>query len=76
MEHVVYMRRGEVHTGFWWGNLSDREGPLGICKQRWEGKSKMNLIEISWRGTGYVDLPEDVDMWWALVEGVMNIVVL
>ena len=30
----------------------ERERPLGICKQRWEDNSKMNLIEISWRGTG------------------------
>jgi len=53
MGHVVHTRRGEVHTGFWWGKLSERERerPLGICKQRWEDNSKMNLIEISWRDT-------------------------
>jgi hypothetical protein len=23
--HVVCMGRGEVHTGFWWGNLRERD---------------------------------------------------
>jgi hypothetical protein len=43
--------RGEVHRVVWWGNLSERERLLGRYKQRWEDNSKMNLIEISWRGT-------------------------
>jgi len=23
--HVAHMGRGEVHTGFWWGNLRERD---------------------------------------------------
>ena len=38
--------RGEVDTGFWWGNL--REIPLGRPRRRWEDKVKMDLQE----GTG------------------------
>jgi len=25
VEHVAHLGRGEVHTGFWWGNLSERD---------------------------------------------------
>jgi hypothetical protein len=33
------------------GRERERERPLGIRKQRWEDNSKVNLKEISWRGT-------------------------
>ena len=27
-------RRGKVHTGFWWGNLSERDHLYNLCKVR------------------------------------------
>jgi hypothetical protein len=49
--------------------------PLGRPKHRWEDNNEITLLEISWRGTDGINLPEDEDKWWALVEAVMNIVV-
>jgi hypothetical protein len=33
--------RGEVYTGFWWGNLR-RKIPVGRLRRRWEDNIKMN----------------------------------
>jgi len=33
--------RGEVHTGFWWGNLKERD--LGTPRCRWEDNIKIDL---------------------------------
>jgi len=45
--HVAHMGRGEVYTGIWWGNLSERdhlEDPgvdgrkiLGWIYRKWDG---------------------------------------
>jgi len=40
---------GEVHTGFWWGNLSGKR-PLGIPRRRWEDNIKMDLQEVECGG--------------------------
>jgi hypothetical protein len=40
--HVARMGRGEVHTGFWLGNLG-RETPFGRPRHRWEDNIKMDL---------------------------------
>jgi hypothetical protein len=37
------MGRGEVYTGFWWGN-PDRRRSLEI----WEDNIKMDLQEVGW----------------------------
>jgi hypothetical protein len=60
-----------MHTGFWWGNL--REGDhwedLGV-----DGKTiKMDLQELGWRGTDWIDLAQDRDRWRALVNTIMNL---
>ena len=47
-EHVARVGRGEVHTGFWWGNTKERahlEDP-GI-----DGKILLNWIFKKWDGT-------------------------
>jgi hypothetical protein len=48
-------RRGEVHTGFWWGDLRERDHleDLGICGII----SKWILEKLDWRAwTGVVQL--------------------
>jgi hypothetical protein len=33
----------------------------------------MDLIEIGWGGVDWIDLVQDRDQWWALVNTVMNL---
>jgi hypothetical protein len=40
--------RGEVHRGFWWGNL--KKGVLlGRHRRRWENNIKMDIREVGLR---------------------------
>ena len=41
------MGRGEVYTGFWWGNLRDRDH-LEDTGVRWKDNIKMDLREVGW----------------------------
>jgi hypothetical protein len=58
---------GEVYTGFWWGNLRERDhledpGIDGRIILKWDGG------RMDW-----IDLAQDRDRWRALVNAVMNI---
>jgi len=57
MWHVWETR--EVHTGFWWGDLSERDHSeyLGID----EDSSKMAFQEAGWECMDWTDLAEDRD---------------
>jgi hypothetical protein len=68
MWHV--WRTGETHTGFWWG---EGKTPLGRPRHRWEDNIKMNLQEVRWRGMDWLDVAQDRDRCWALVNAVMNL---
>jgi hypothetical protein len=45
--------------------------PLGRPRHRWLDNIKMDLREIGWGGTDWIDLAEDRDQWGALVNTVM-----
>jgi hypothetical protein len=47
--------------------------PLGRPRRRWVDKIKMDLREIGWDGTDWIDLAEDRDQWRALVNTLMNL---
>jgi hypothetical protein len=47
--------------------------PLGRPRRRWADNIKMDLREIGWDGTDYIDLAQDRDQWRALVNTVMNL---
>jgi hypothetical protein len=46
--------------------------PLGRPRCRWEDNIKMDLPEVKWVSTDWVDLAEDRDRWRALVHAVIN----
>jgi hypothetical protein len=47
--------------------------PLGGHKRRWEDNIKMHLREIGWCGMNSIDLDQDKDQLWDLVNTVMNL---
>jgi hypothetical protein len=63
-------RRG-MHIQYWWGSQTVRD--------HWEDLDivvdniKMDLKEIEWDGTDWIDLAQDRDQWRALVNAVMNL---
>jgi hypothetical protein len=62
---------GEVHTWFWWGNLSERShlGDLGV-----DGRIILKLILKTWNGgMDMIDLAQDTDRWRALMNVIMNL---
>ena len=70
MKHV--WGTGEVHTGFWWGNLKETD-PLGRPKLRWEDSIMMDLQEVGWGVMDWIDLAQEKDRRCGLVNAVMNL---
>jgi hypothetical protein len=50
--------------------------PLGRPRRRWVDNMKIDLREIGWVGMDWIDLAQDRDRWRALVNTVMNLLVL
>jgi hypothetical protein len=55
--------------------VGKREGkrPLGRPRHRWEDDIKMDLQELGWGGMDWIELTQDRDKCWALVNAVTNI---
>jgi hypothetical protein len=47
--------------------------PLGRPRRRWEDNIKMDLQEVEFEGTDWIELVQDRDSWRALVNVVMNL---
>jgi hypothetical protein len=62
---------GEVYTGYWWGNLRERdhlEDPGG------DGRIILRWIFRNWVGGHGLDWSaQDMDGWRALLKAVMNL---
>ena len=59
-----------MHTGFWWGNQSER--PLQRPRHRYEDNAMMGFKEISWESVNWVDGAQERDKLHALMNVVMN----
>jgi hypothetical protein len=44
-----------------------------IPRRRWVDNIKMDLREIGWDGTDWIELAQDRDQWRALLNTVMNL---
>jgi hypothetical protein len=64
-------RRGVYRVFF--GREHDGKRPLGRHRRRWEDNIKMEPQEVGCRDMGWIELAQDRDMWWALVNSVMNL---
>ena len=49
--------------------------PLGRPRLRWEDTIKMDLQAVGWGGGGmdWIDVAQERDRWWALVNAVVNL---
>jgi hypothetical protein len=47
--------------------------PLGRPRYRWEVNVKMDLQKVGYEGMDWIELAQDRDRWWALVNAVMNL---
>jgi hypothetical protein len=69
-QHLALGRRGEVHSGFWWGNVKDIDHleDLGV-----DGRIILRWIFRKWsRGMDCIDLALDRNRWLAVVNAEMN----
>jgi hypothetical protein len=55
----------------------DGKRPLGRPRHRWEDGIRMDLREIGWGGgVEWIQLAQDRDKWWVIMNAVMNFYVL
>jgi hypothetical protein len=47
--------------------------PLGRPRRRWEDNIKMDIREIGFGDVDWINLAQDRDRWWAIVNTVMNL---
>jgi hypothetical protein len=47
--------------------------PLGRPRRRWKDNIKMDLWEMGFGDVDWINLAQDKDRWWALVNMVMNL---
>ena len=47
--------------------------PLGRPRHRWEDNIKMDLQEVGCGGMDLIELAQDRDRWWAIVNVEMNL---
>jgi hypothetical protein len=54
--------------------VAEPEGrrPFGRPRRRWVDNIKMDLRDIRWDGTDWIDLAQDRDQWRSLVNTVTN----
>jgi hypothetical protein len=51
----------------------ERKRPLGRLRRRWKDIIKMNLQDVGCGGMDWIELAQDRDRWWVVVNAVMNL---
>jgi hypothetical protein len=46
--------------------------PLRRPRHRWDDNIKMDFTDVGWWIMGWINLAQDMDRWWTLVNVVMN----
>ena len=62
-----------MHTGLWWGNLSERDR---LKDTSLDGRIILKGIFRMWDGGGgmdWIELDQDWERWRALVKAIMNL---
>jgi hypothetical protein len=54
------------------GGRSEGRTTLGRLKSGWDDCIKMHLQEVGWGNVKWVDLAQNRDSWWGLVNAVTN----
>jgi len=47
--------------------------PLGRPRHRWEDNIRIDLREIVWESEDWVHLAQGEDLWWALLNTIINL---
>jgi hypothetical protein len=63
-EHVPRMGREDACTGFWWGNLRERD--------HWRDPGVDGSLRSRMWGMDWIELAQDRDRWRALVNAIVN----
>jgi hypothetical protein len=50
----------------------EKKRPLGRPRHRWDCNIKVDFQEVGWGDMDWIDLAQDRDRWWALVNAVLN----
>ena len=72
MGHVARMRERRGVNRVLVGKPEGKRS-LGRPRGRWEDNIKMDLQEAVCEGMDWIELAQDRDSWWALVNPVMNL---
>jgi hypothetical protein len=51
----------------------ERNRPLVRARRRWEDNIKWIIQEVGCGGIDWINLAQDRDRWWAIVNAVMNL---
>jgi hypothetical protein len=64
---------GEERRSQGFGGEIRGKTPLGIPRRKWEDNIKMDLQEVGFGGMDWIELTQDTDSWWTLVNAAMNL---
>ena len=71
MGHVAHVRESRGVYSILMGNPEGKR-PLGRFRHRWEDNIKMDLREVGCGSMDWINVVQDRDRCWALVNAVMN----